>query len=42
MLTAIRGDGALLVYRAFLCPPGAGGVPHSAAGADTRPLLSST
>ena len=25
MLTALRADGSVLVYRAFLCPPGAGG-----------------
>ena len=26
LLTAIRGDGSVLAYRAFLCPPGVGGV----------------
>ena len=30
MLTALRGDGSVLVYRAFLCPPGAGNVGHEA------------
>jgi len=25
----LQGDGAVLVYRAFLCPAGAGGVPHA-------------
>ena len=30
LLTALRGDGTVLVYRAFLCPSGAGGVPHAA------------
>lgn len=26
LLVAVRGDGSVLAYRAFLCPPGAGGV----------------
>ena len=29
LLTAVRGDGSVLAYRAFLCPPGAGGVKRS-------------
>ena len=30
LLVAVRGDGSVLAYRAFLCPPGAGGVARRA------------
>ena len=36
LLTAIRGDGSVLAYRAFLCPPGAGGVKRGAGRSQLR------
>ena len=36
LLTAIRGDGVVLAYRGFLCPPGVGGVPRIQTHAQLR------
>jgi len=36
LLTAIRGDGVVLAYRGFLCPPGVGGVPRKQTHAQLR------